>query len=648
MKHKLLIFLLIISSLFIAKSLFHPGFFTSHDGEHQIVRLMHFHQGLVDSQFPVRWAGTALDGNGYPLFIFTYRLPFWVAEAYYSIFHNLSDSIKFSFIFSYVLSGITMYWFAYVLTKNKVSAFMGSLIYQIAPYRFVDIFVRGALGEAFTFIFIPTLFLSIYHLASSKKYRYFYILLYIFSLSGIILSHIMILFLILIPTGIWFLLQLIISKQKIKYLLSCLIATLSGIGLTTYYWFPAFWERRFTHFFDILGTYYQDHFATINQLIYSRWGYGFSKSGPIDNMSFQIGLGQWAAILFTISAIIFLAIYPIIKTRLANILNRTCTIKDDKGLLFYLFYCLVLFSYSLFMSTESSARFYHFINKIMVIDLPWKHVQLAVFGSAFGGALSISLIKSNKIKTLIVSPILILLLYGNRNYLRANEYTYKTDSDYWSNTSTSNQNDEYAPKDYLIYDDVKVKIVSIEQGIAKIFINDQKQYYLSFKAEVLTPKAFLKTNIPLYPGWESFIDGKKTRIEETHGNIVFNLEKGIHEIVLEWHDNQILNLSGESDNNLLSRNSNSFNFETNVTTANANLVTKVTYYPGWNIYVDGKYIEKNLYRGRIAVALDKGYHKIQLKFLDTPLRKFANWVSLMSLFCLIIISALIWKKPKLL
>ena len=56
--------------------LFHPGFPASHDGHHQIVRLMHFHRGLVDGQLPVRWAGTALCGYGYPLFVFTYRLPF--------------------------------------------------------------------------------------------------------------------------------------------------------------------------------------------------------------------------------------------------------------------------------------------------------------------------------------------------------------------------------------------------------------------------------------------------------------------------------------------------------------------------------------------------------------------------------------------
>src|SRR6266705_462781 len=78
--------------------LFHPGFPASHDGHHQIVRLMHFHRGLVDGQLPVRWAGTALCAYGYPLFVFTYRLPFWLAELWYLASGNLGDAIKATFV----------------------------------------------------------------------------------------------------------------------------------------------------------------------------------------------------------------------------------------------------------------------------------------------------------------------------------------------------------------------------------------------------------------------------------------------------------------------------------------------------------------------------------------------------------------------
>ena len=101
----LYLFVILLISLLGVKALFHSGFYTSHDGRHQIIRLRHFHQGLVDGQLPVRWAGTALKGYGYPLFIFTYRLPFWIAELGYLVFKNLANAIKFAFILTYIFSG---------------------------------------------------------------------------------------------------------------------------------------------------------------------------------------------------------------------------------------------------------------------------------------------------------------------------------------------------------------------------------------------------------------------------------------------------------------------------------------------------------------------------------------------------------------
>ena len=640
MKHKLLILSLIIISLFTLKSLFHTGFFTSHDGEHQIVRLMHFHQGLVDGQFPVRWASTALDGNGYPLFVFTYRLPFWVAEVYYTLFPNLANAIKFAFIVSYLLSALTMYWFTFVISKNKIGAFFATLIYQIAPYRFVDIFVRAALGEAFTFIFLPTLFLSFYQLALSSKKRWIYILLLTTSLSAIILSHIMILILIIVPVLLWFLVLFLLSNQKRSLVFSAIIAVISTIGLTAYYWLPAFVERRFTLFSTILGTYYQDHFVTLKQLFYSKWGYGFSMPGNMDDMSFQLGLGQWLVVFLALIIILSILIKKIFKLKLLKV-NYSPT------KLALLAFCLLLFVYGLFMSTVYSQSFYQFINKIMVIDLPWKHLEITIFVVGLVGALIISIVKSVKHKLLIIIPIIAILFYNNRNYLRVNEYVYKTETEYWNNTSTSNQNDEYAPKDFLTYDDDKPKEVIPITGNATVKITNQEPYHLEFETNVTTPFVYLKTNVPLYPGWTSTIDGVEAKVEESQGSIIFNLPLGKHEVKLEWKEEQIMNIGGESENQLLSRKSNEFVFTSNVISDHADLVTKVVYYPGWQMYIDGQNKQIPLYRGHIAVPLVKGYHNIVLKYGNTPLRKFANLISFLSLVIIITLSFILWKNKKL-
>jgi len=137
------IVLLLLLAFFGVKALFHPRFYTSHDGHHQLIRLMHFDRGLRDGQLPVRWAGTALEGYGYPLFIFTYRLPFWIGEAWRLLGNSLVDSVKFSFVLAYWLSGITIFLFLRDFVRNKSAAFLGTAAFLWAPYRF------SAAGEHF-------------------------------------------------------------------------------------------------------------------------------------------------------------------------------------------------------------------------------------------------------------------------------------------------------------------------------------------------------------------------------------------------------------------------------------------------------------------------------------------------------------------
>ena len=79
----LIIFLITVLSVFVLKDLFKPYFYTSHDGIHQVVRLYYFDQALRDGQIPPRWAGGLLNGFGYPLFIFSYHLPWLMAEIPY-------------------------------------------------------------------------------------------------------------------------------------------------------------------------------------------------------------------------------------------------------------------------------------------------------------------------------------------------------------------------------------------------------------------------------------------------------------------------------------------------------------------------------------------------------------------------------------
>lgn len=557
MKNRFYFILLLLIGLIGVKALFHRGFYTSHDGRHQIIRLMHFHQGLVDGQVPVRWAGTALKGYGYPLFIFTYRFPFWIAEVWYLISKNLGEAIKFTFIITYLLSGFSMYYFSSQLWSSKLAGFMAAILYLWAPYRFVNIFVRASLGEAVTFVFIPLIFLGFFNLAKEEKRQLSWIIFTAFSLAGLILSHAIVLGLWLIPLVLWLGLNLYQSKDKKDYLISSALAGFSSLFLTAYYWIPALIERKYVKFSGIIGDYYKAHFVTLKQLIYSKWGYGFSLPGvENDMMSFQIGIAQWVIIGGIVLTVLIGFLSFLKRKKLKKISSSFLKVDVFKNNLWQLIYFLAVYFLSVYLMLSCSEWFYRFVKNFFTIDIPWRFLGISVFSASllFGGLVVI--IKNNLFKWGLISLILFLAFYGNRNHLRVNKYVYLPDSEYWESTETSNEYEDYTPK------------------------------------------------------W--FSSGK-----------------------FDQADPQLVTFKGRSNNKLLERKSNFFRFYSEVNSKKAEIATKVAYYPGWQLFVDSQ--KQNIFHqdGRIKVSLNKGNHLITLIFQETNLRRFCNWLSLLTLILLI-------------
>ena len=533
-KHCLVIGLLILITIPGIAALLHPGFYTSHDGRHQITRLVHFHQGLVDGQLPVRWAGFALRGYGYPLFVFTYRLPFWFAEAWYRVFGDLGNAIKFSFILSFLISGIAMYWFLYLLTKSKLAALTGSVLYLWAPYRFVDIYVRAALGEAWTFVFIPLLFASIYGLATKAK-KYGYWLEFTLGLAGMILSHMMTLIVFAVPLLIWLVIWFIKSPKKLAYTVFCVSSGLASILLTIYYWFPASYERSFTRFNDTIGAYYKDHFVTFKQLLYSPWGYGFSMPGTNDDMmSFSVGIVQWGVVVLILGLLVTWLVVKFLPTiKPLQTLAQTIEITSERLLI--ISFALLLFILSIYLMMSDGVWFFDLIAKVMVIDIPWKFLVVTVFTVALLAAMLIKSLKNIYVQIALMLVLIGVAVYGNRNHINVNQYVYYPDSEYFQSNETSNQYDDYMPKDFdtgaLADRDPQLAVIS---GTAQTKLLKRTSNAFQFLAQVESNQSNIATKLANYPGWELSVDGVKKELVAEQGRIIVNLPKGKHIVSLRF------------------------------------------------------------------------------------------------------------------
>lgn len=93
----------------------------------------------------------------------------------FKIFTNsFINVLKIFLFFALFLSGLFMYLFLKELTRNKYIAILGAIIYMLAPYHLTDMYLRVAVAEFTSFVFIPLVFLGLYNILNrrlQKRYK---------------------------------------------------------------------------------------------------------------------------------------------------------------------------------------------------------------------------------------------------------------------------------------------------------------------------------------------------------------------------------------------------------------------------------------------------------------------------------------------
>ncbi|MCG2692077.1 hypothetical protein L6272_04610, partial [Microgenomates group bacterium] len=389
-KHLLALCILLGLGLFAMKTFWGPNYFDGHDAQAHIVRLYQYDLALKDGQFPPRWAGGLLAGRGYPVFIFAYPLPYFIAEAFHLIGFSLAVAIKLTFVLSYLVSIIGMYFFATTYRKSKNAGFLSALLWSWAPPIFEKIFIGGALGEIVAFAFIPFTFLALYKLIHQPNVKNALRLSIVVSawvlshlLNPIVFSPLLILF---------FLSQLSRAENKFLSLKFLLLSSILIIGLTAWFIVPAILEMKFTHFNEFVINQYSSQFVSLKRLLYSKWGTDAPGWGN-NPVSQQVGVAQWLAI--TLALLLF-------RRRVLPF--------------------LLSFVISIFLMLSVSKPVWDLPTPLQSISTPWRFLSLAVFSAAMAGGYVVKKFEKNKrIQFIVFSFLIALTLYGNRNHLRIND-----------------------------------------------------------------------------------------------------------------------------------------------------------------------------------------------------------------------------------
>lgn len=201
------------------------------DGIQHICRIIGTEQTLADKQFLPMIMSDLCNNFGYSWNIFYSPLTAYMSVVFRIFNFSYVNCLKLCMFVIVLLSGLTMYKLTLRITKNKKLATLASIIYILAPYRITDMYIRTALAELASFIFIPIVFEGLYIIVNEEKKSYKLAL----GAAGLILTHQV----IAMYTAIICFAYLIVFFKKLKsktVLKSIGVNLLFCILMTSFYW----------------------------------------------------------------------------------------------------------------------------------------------------------------------------------------------------------------------------------------------------------------------------------------------------------------------------------------------------------------------------------------------------------------------------
>lgn len=508
--------------------LLRPGYFNMHD-DLQMMRQLVMEQCFRDLQIPCRWTQHMGYGFGFPLFNYYPPLPYFVGQVIRLLGFSFVDTAKYTFFLSFVFSGITMY----ILARGfwgKMGGFLSSVFYIWAPYRAVDVFVRGAMNEAWSFVFFPLILWSSYKLIKEAQFRW--IVLLTLSWFGLLVSHNLMVLIFTPMFAVWVLLWLWREKSWLT-LPQLIVSGTWALGLAAFFTMPVILEQKFVHVETLVAGYYEyvAHFADLNQLLISRfWGYGASVWEEGDGMPFQIGHLHWILSLVVLG---FIAVRYLRARKVDNVLLVSC----------YLFAAGWL---AAFMAHSRSTPIWQAIPVLKFVQFPWRFNTLSTLSFSFLiGALPVLIAydkRWDKAKLLVAGVLVASVLLLNKDYFKPEYVGPITDEEKFSGEAWRMQQTagifDYLPKAAKINPKDPQKVLAeVILGKGEISEMEQHSNSASFKVAVESEEAIVRIHIFQFPGWEVFVDGKETETfvgEDDWGRMNITVSKGEHEVLAEF------------------------------------------------------------------------------------------------------------------
>jgi hypothetical protein len=516
---KLFIFILLISCFPLIDIFSTPNLPHTSDGAMHLARIASFYKEFSQGQFPVRWASQFNYGYGTPIFNFFHPLPYLVSLPFIGLGTSLVNTLKISFSLTYLLAGVFMLLFTLRYFKDEKKALLVTVMYQYAPFRLVDMLVRGSLGSLYSYAILPLVLFAIIKFQEKRTLPYFLFLS--ISTALLPLSHNIIGFVFFGVATLFVLFTVKPVREKI-IIFSALV---SGLCQSAFFIIPAIIEHKYTYGYLFTKDLFFNHFPPfLNFLIPNITNIVNLRTAEV---SVQFGL-------FHVIAII---------TSLIILFRKTITPKLKTVIIFGL---VITFVTVLFMQPITKPLWEN-VAIIRQFQFPWRLLSVICFTSSF---LSVSFFEFKFFRnydiiyflTLIVIVISTIFYWvPYQGYQKVSQqffWDYPLSTNYFGEINSiwmAGEPSEY-PKN-------RIEFIAGQGDISNIRLNNINHL---FNVSVKN-KATLLDRTQFYPGWKVAIDKKSVPIEfqdqNYRGLITFRVAPGIHQVQVSYAQDKLSLLS---------------------------------------------------------------------------------------------------------
>jgi len=482
------------------------------DGAMHLARIASYYKEITRGQFPVRWAGDLNYGYGTPIFNFFHPLPYMITSIMVGLGASLTLALKLSFLLSFIFSGIGMYLLAHAVWKDTKIAVVVSILYQFAPFRLVDILVRGSLGGIYAYTLLPFVLFGVVRFLQSKKYSYLWVSA--FACAGLAISHnivgfvffgVAFLFTCFFPSGI---------RPKIITITSLFL----GIGIAAFFVIPAIVDHTYTYGYLLTKNLFYDHFAPFFNFFLPN--FTNAESLRIHEVSVQIGIVHLTALIFSLILLI--------KNNLSKI---------DKMITLF---CIILFFITLFFMQPMSKPLWEHLSVLRQFQYPWRLLSVITFLTALSGFALVRILKS---KTLLILFMLIAVFSTIRYWIPPQGYQTIQETDYWNYPLTTNYYGEvdtiWSDGPAKSYPKERIEVIA---GIAQVRTVQRTSINHAYSVTA-QGQATLRDNTQYFPGWSVLVNGINTPIQfqdaNNKGVITFEIPNGNSEVSVRWKETKI-------------------------------------------------------------------------------------------------------------